>query len=282
MENIAAHEKGRGIRREDQTMENFNYHRPSSVDDAVKALKGAADGKLMSGGMTLIPALKHGLAQPSDIIDLGGIKNSGVSVGATVVIKAGTTHAEVAGNADLRKAIPGLAALAGGIGDPHVRHKGTIGGSIANNDPAADYPSACLGLGATIHTNSRKIAADEFFTGMFSTALEDGEVVTAVEFPIPKKCGYAKFPNPASLYAMVGVFAAQQADGSARVAVTGAGSGVFRVAAMEAALSSNFSAAALSGVAVPSKDLNSDLHASADYRAHLITVMAKRAVEAAK
>lgn len=263
-------------------MENFNYHRPASVDEAVKALKGAADGKLMSGGMTLIPALKHGLAQPSDIIDLGGLKNSGVSVGATVVIKAGTTHAEVAGNADLRKAIPGLAALAGGIGDPHVRHKGTIGGSIANNDPAADYPSACLGLGATIHTNSRKIAADDFFTGMFSTALEDGEVVTAIEFPIPKKCGYAKFPNPASLYAMVGVFAAQLADGSARVAVTGAGSGVFRVAEMEAALSKSFAAAALNGVSVAAKGLNSDLHASAEYRAHLITVMAKRAVEAAK
>jgi carbon-monoxide dehydrogenase medium subunit len=263
-------------------MENFNYHRPASIDDAVKALKGAADGKVMSGGMTLIPALKHGLAQPSDIIDLGGLKNSGVSVGATVVIKAGTIHAEVAGNADLRKAIPGLAALAGGIGDPHVRHKGTIGGSIANNDPAADYPSACLGLGATIHTNSRKIAADDFFTGMFSTALEDGEVVTAVEFPIPKKCGYAKFPNPASLYAMVGVFAAQLADGSARVAVTGAGAGVFRVADMEAALSKNFAASALNGVSVAAKGLNSDLHASAEYRAHLITVMAKRAVDAAK
>jgi carbon-monoxide dehydrogenase medium subunit len=263
-------------------MENFNYHRPASIDDAVKALKGAADGKVMSGGMTLIPALKHGLAHPSDIIDLGGLKNSGVSVGATVVIKAGTTHAEVAGNADLRKAIPGLAALAGGIGDPHVRHKGTIGGSIANNDPAADYPSACLGLGATIHTNSRKIAADDFFTGMFSTALEEGEVVTAIEFPIPKKCGYAKFPNPASLYAMVGVFAAQLSDGSARVAVTGAGAGVFRVADMEAALSKNFAAAALNGVSVPAKGLNSDLHASAEYRAHLITVMAKRAVDAAK
>ncbi len=263
-------------------MENFNYHRPASIDDAVKALKGAADAKVMSGGMTLIPALKHGLAHPTDIIDLGGLKNAGVSVGATVVIKAGTTHAEVAGNADLRKAIPGLAALAGGIGDPHVRHKGTIGGSIANNDPAADYPSACLGLGATIHTNSRKIAADDFFTGMFSTALDDGEVVTAVEFPIPKTCGYAKFPNPASLYAMVGVFAAQLADGSARVAVTGAGAGVFRVADMEAALSKNFAAAALNGVGVAAKGLNSDLHASAEYRAHLITVMAKRAVEAAK
>ena len=189
----------------------------------------------------------------------------------------------MAGNADLKKAIPGLAALAGGIGDPHVRHKGTIGGSIANNDPAADYPSACLGLGATIHTNAAaRSPADEFFTGMFSTALEEGEIVTAIEFPIPKKSGYAKFPNPASLYAMVGVFVAQGADGSVRVAVTGAGAGVFRVPDMEAALSKDFSAAALNGIAVPAKGLNSDMHASAEYRAHLITVMAKRAVEAAK
>jgi len=263
-------------------MENFNYHRPASVADAVTAMKGASDGKYLSGGQTLIPTMKQGLASPSDIIDLGGLKNSGVSVGATVVIKAGTTHAEVAGNADLKKAIPGLAALAGGIGDPHVRHKGTIGGSVANNDPAADYPAACLGLGATIHTSSRKIPADQFFTGMFSTALQDGEVITAVEFPIPKKSGYAKFPNPASLYAMTGVFAAQGADGSARVAVTGAGAGVFRVPAMEAALSKDFSAASLNGISVPAKDLNSDLHASAEYRAHLISVMAKRAVEKAK
>jgi carbon-monoxide dehydrogenase medium subunit len=188
----------------------------------------------------------------------------------------------VAGNADLKKAIPGLAALAGGIGDPHVRHRGTIGGSVANNDPAADYPSACLGLGATIHTSSRKIAADDFFTGMFSTALEDAEVLEAIEFPIPKACGYAKFPNPASLYAMVGVFVAQLADGSVRVAVTGAGPGVFRVPEMEAALAKNFSASALNGVAVSSKNLNADMHASAEYRAHLISVMAKRAVEAAK
>lgn len=263
-------------------MENFNYHRPATVADAVKALESASDGKFLSGGMTLIPTMKQGLASPSDIVDLGGLKNSGVSVGATVVIKAGTTHAEVAGNAELRKAIPGLAALAGGIGDPHVRHRGTIGGSIANNDPAADYPSACMGLGATIHTNSRKIAADDFFTGMFSTALAHGEVVTAVEFPIPKKCGYAKFPNPASLYAMVGVFAAQLADGSARVAVTGAGAGVFRAKEMEAALSKNFASGALTGVSVAATGLNNDLHASADYRAHLITVMAKRAVDAAK
>ena len=262
-------------------MENFNYHRPASVDDAVKAAKAKPDAKFMSGGMTLIPTMKQGLASPSDIIDLGALKNSGIAVGTTVVIKAGTTHADVAGNAELKKAIPAVAALAGGIGDPHVRHKGTIGGSIANNDPAADYPSAALGLGATIHTNARKIKAADFFTGMFSTALEDGEVVTAIEFPIPKKAGYAKFPNPASRYAMVGVFVADTAEGP-RVTVTGAGSGVFRASTLEAALARGFASASLNGASVPAKDLNSDLHASAEYRAHLITVMAKRAVDAAK
>ena len=200
----------------------------------------------------------------------------------SVTIASGTTHAEVAGDKGLKKAIAGLGLLASGIGDPHVRNRGTIGGSIANNDPAADYPAACLGLGATIHTTDRKLAADKFFTGMFTTALKGAEIVTAVEFPIPKKCGYAKFPNPASLYAMVGVFVAQLADGSVRVAVTGAGSAVFRVADMEAALAKSFKASALDGIAVKAKGLNSDMHASAEYRAHLITVMAKRAVEAAK
>ena len=264
-------------------MENFNYVRPAKVADAVKAMKKAKDGKFMSGGMTLIPTLKQGLAAPTDVIDLGGLKNTGIKVGAkSVVIQAGTTHAEVAGNKDLKKAIPGLSALAGGIGDPHVRHKGTIGGSISNNDPAADYPSACMALGATIHTTDRKLAADKFFTGMFSTSLKDTEIVTAIEFPIVKKSGYAKFPNPASLYAMVGVFVAQGSDGSARVAVTGAGPGVFRVAEMEAALSKKFAAGSLDGIAGESKGLNSDMHASNEYRAHLITVMAKRAVEAAK
>ena len=264
-------------------MDNFNYHRPASVADAVKAMNSASDGKFLSGGMTLIPAMKQGLASPSDIVDLGGLGNAGVKVGsASVEIGAGTTHADVAGNAALQKAIPGLAALAGGIGDPHVRHKGTIGGSIANNDPAADYPSACMGLDATIHTSSRKLKAADFFTGMFATALGADEVVTAIEFTVPKKSGYAKFPNPASLYAMVGVFVAQMGDGSVRVAVTGAGGGVFRVAEMEAALAKNFSASALNGIAVSAKHLNSDMHASPEYRAHLITVMAKRAVEAAK
>ena len=262
-------------------MENFNYHRPASVDDAVKAAKAKPDAKYMSGGMTLIPTMKQGLASPSDIIDLGALKNSGVSLGSSLVIKAGTTHAEVAASADVKKAIPALAGLAANIGDPHVRHKGTIGGSIANNDPAADYPAACVGLGATIHTNARKIAADDFFTGMFSTALEDGEVVTAVEFPLPKKAGYAKFPNPASRYAMIGVFVADTAGG-VRASVTGAGSGVFRAKDVEAALGKGFASASLNGVKVSAKDISSDLHASAEYRAHLITVMAKRAVDAAK
>ncbi len=264
-------------------MENFNYVRPGKVSDAVKAMKKAKDGKYMSGGMTLLPALKQGLASPTDIVDLGGLKNAGIKVGGkSVTIAAGTTHAEVTGSKDLKKAIPGLAKLAGGIGDPHVRNRGTIGGSVANNDPAADYPSACLALGATIHTSDRKLTADKFFTGMFSTALKGSEVISAVEFPIPKKSGYAKFPNPASLYAMVGVFVAQMGDGSVRVAVTGAGPAVFRVPDMEAALSKSFTAKALDGIAVKSKGLNNDMHASADYRAHLITVMAKRAVVAAK
>lgn len=264
-------------------MENFNYLRPAKMADAVKAMKKAKDGKFLSGGHTLLPTMKQGLAAPTDIIDLSGLKNTGVKAGAkSVKVAAGTAHADVAADKALKKTIPGLAALAGGIGDPHVRHRGTIGGSIANNDPAADYPAACLGLGATIHTSDRKLAADKFFTGMFSTALKPSEIVTAVEFPIPKKSGYAKFPNPASLYAMVGVFVAQMGDGSVRVAVTGAGPGVFRVPEMEAALSKKFAASSLDGIAVKARGLNSDMHASAEYRAHLITIMAKRAVEAAK
>jgi carbon-monoxide dehydrogenase medium subunit len=264
-------------------MENFNYHRPSSVADAVKAMKGASDGKFLSGGMTLIPTMKQGLASPSDVIDLSGLKNSGASVaGGKVTIKAGTTHAEVAADANLKKAIPALAELASGIGDPHVRNRGTIGGSIANNDPAADYPAAIVGLNATVVTSARSIPGDQFFTGMFETALNDDEIVTGVEFPAPKRAGYAKFPNPASRYAIVGVMVAELADGSVRVAVTGAGPKVFRVPEMEAALKKSFSADAISGVAVSSKDLNSDMHASPEYRAHLIKVMARRAIAAAK
>lgn len=263
-------------------MENFNYHRPAKAAQAVALIKKAKGGKLMSGGMTLIPTLKQELAAPSDIIDLTGLGNAGITVTASkVTVKAGTTHAEVANDAKLAKAIPALAKLAGGIGDPHVRHRGTIGGSVANNDPAADYPAACLGLGATIITNARKIPADKFFTGMFETALKRDEIITAVEFPVPKKAAYAKFPNPASRYAMVGVFVAQ-AKGGVRVAVTGAGPGVFRVGEMEKALGKDFSEKAIAGVKVAAKNLNNDIHASAEYRAHLIGVMAKRAVAAAK
>jgi aerobic carbon-monoxide dehydrogenase medium subunit len=264
-------------------MENFTYHRPAKAADAVKAMKKAKDGKYMSGGMTLLPTIKQGLASPSDVIDLSGLKNSGIAVSAkSVTVKAGTTHVEVATDKAVKKALAALTVVAGGIGDPAVRNRGTIGGSIANNDPAADYPAAALGLGATIHTSERKIAADKFFTGIYSTALKDNEIVTAVEFPLADKAGYAKFPNPASRYAMVGVFVARMKDGTARVAVTGAGSGVFRVPEMEAALAKDFSAKALSGIAVKAKGLSSDMHASAEYRAHLIAVMAKRAVEAAK
>ena len=264
-------------------MENFNYVRPAKTADAVKAMKKAKDGKFMSGGMTLLPTLKQGLASPTDIIDLSGLNNTGIAVSAkSVTVKAGTTHVEVATDKALKKALPALASLASWIGDPQVRNRGTIGGSVSNNDPAADYPAACLGLGATIVTNDRKIPADKFFTGMFSTALKPNEILTAVEFPLPAKAGYAKFPNPASRYAMVGVFVAKLKDGSVRVAVTGAGSAVFRVPEMEAALAKSFTAKALDGITVKARGLNSDMHASAEYRAHLVGVMARRAVESAK
>jgi len=260
----------------------FNTHKPSTVAEAVSALSGVDDGQFLAGGQTYIPTLKQRLAMPSDLVDLSGISElSGIkSEGDAIVIGAMTRHAEVAGSSVVSGAIPALASLANGIGDPQVRNMGTIGGSIANNDPAADYPGAVVGLGATVHTNSRTIAGDDFFTGLFETALNEGELITAVSFPTPQKAAYAKFPNPASRYALVGVFVAQTAGG-VRVAVTGAGPTVFRVPEMEAALSSNFSAGALDGIAVSAGNLNADIHASADYRAHLVTVMAKRAVAAA-
>lgn len=264
-------------------MYDFAYHKPSSVADAVAARTGAEDGTYVAGGMTLVPTLKQRLAQPSDLIDLGGVSElRGVTVsGDTVTIGAMTTHATVANSAEVQAAIPVLAAVAGGIGDPQVRNRGTIGGSIANNDPAADYPAACLALGATIKTDKREIAADDYFTGMFDTALEEGEMIVSVSFPKPEKAAYEKFDNPASRYALVGVFVAKTAGG-VRVAVTGAGQdGVFRVADMESALSSNWSPDAVAGISVDAGDLNSDIHASAEYRSHLITVMAKRAVAAA-
>ena len=263
-------------------MYDFTYHRPASLDDAVKALEGADDGKLLAGGHTLIPTLKQRLASPSDVIDLSGISSlQGISEsGGTVVIGATTTHAAVASDALVKSKIPALSHLADGIGDAQVRNRGTIGGSIANSDPAADYPAGLVGLGATVKTNKREIAADDFFTGLFETALDDGEIVTAVRFPVPRAAAYVKFPNPASRYAIVGVFVARTGDG-VRVAVTGAGPGVFRVPEMEAALAANFSADAVAGIAVAPDDLNADLHASADYRASLVTTMAKRAVAAA-
>ena len=263
-------------------MYDFTYHRPSSLAEAAK-LAASGEAKIIAGGMTLVPTMKQRLASPTDLIDLAGIGElKGIKVdGNTVTIGAMTTHAEVAHSADVKKAIPALAVLAEGIGDPQVRNRGTIGGSLSNNDPAADYPAAVLGLDATIVTNKRRIKADDFFKGMFETALAGDEIVTAVSFPKPEKAGYAKFPNPASRYAMVGVMVAKTAGG-VRVAVTGAGPGVFRQKDMEKALSGNFSADALKGVKVDSKNLNSDIHGSAEYRAHLVGVMAGRAVAAAK
>jgi len=263
-------------------MQTFNYTRPASVADAAKALAAASDGKLVAGGQTLLPTMKQRLAAPSDLIDLGGIAElKGIKMdGNNLVIGAMTTHAEVAKSAVVKGAIPALAALADLIGDPQVRNRGTIGGSISNNDPAADYPAGLVGLGATVITNKRKIAADDFFKGLFETALEAGEIVTAVSFPKPDKAAYAKFPQPASRFALVGVFISK-AGGNVRVAVTGAGSKVFRQAEMEKALSANFSADAIKSVKVSASGLNSDIHGSADYRAHLVGVMARRAVAAA-
>jgi carbon-monoxide dehydrogenase medium subunit len=262
-------------------MYDFAYSKPSSMADAVRALK-EADAKALAGGQTLIPVLKQRLNKPSTVVDLAGLGLSGIKVGGGVVtIGAMTTHAAVAANADVAREFPALAALAGGIGDNQVRNRGTIGGSLANNDPAADYPAVALATGATIRTNQREIAADDFFQGMFATALEPNEIITEVSFPIPRKAAYMKFRNPASRYAMVGVFVA---DGKAgiRVAVTGAGQGgVFRQTAMEQALAKSWSPAALDGITTSAADLNSDIHGSAEYRAHLIGVMARRAVAAA-
>jgi carbon-monoxide dehydrogenase medium subunit len=261
-------------------MYSVNYHRASSVADAVKLAKKGEDAKFLSGGMTLIPAMKTRLAAPSDLVDLGHIKvMKGVKVsGRNVTIGAGTTHAEVAANEKLAAVCPAMSYPASHIGDPAVRHKGTIGGSVANNDPAADYPAALLALDATVVTDKREIAAAKFFTGLFETTLKDGEIVTAVKFTAPAKAGYEKFRNPASRYAMTGVFVAKGKDG-VKVAVTGAGEdGVFRSKEIEAALAKKFEASALEGVKVPSKKLMADIHASADYRANLVVVMAKRAV----
>lgn len=263
-------------------MYSFIYQKTKSVADAAAALGKNADAKLLAGGQSLLAAMKLRLSQPAQLVDLGDVAElRGIKVdGGAVTVGAMTRHAEVASSADVKKAIPALAALAGMIGDRMVRNMGTIGGSVAHNDPAADYPAAVLGLNATVVTNKRKIAADDFFKGLFETALQPGEIITAISFPAPKRAAYMKFKNPASRYAMVGVFVADTAGGP-RVAVTGAGPGVFRVPDMEKALAAKFAAESVANIAVKSDGLSSDIHASAEYRAHLVTVMAKRAVAAA-
>ena len=264
-------------------MYDFTYHRPETLADAEKIFADADDGQFIAGGQTMIPVMKQRLAMPSDIIDLEKIGDlKGISSdGKVLTIGAMTTQSEVAASEEVTKAIPALAHLAGDIGDPAVRNRGTIGGSIANNDPAADYPAALVGLGATIHTVSREISADDFFTGLFETALNEGEVIVKISIPVPEKAGYMKFHQPASRFALVGVFVAKT-GGGVRVAVTGAAPCVFRVADMEQALEKDFSANALKGISVPDDDLNTDIHASADYRASLISTLARRAVAAAQ
>jgi len=263
-------------------MHDFNYHKATNIDEAVKVHQEADDGTYMAGGQTLLPTLKQRLASPSDIVDIAGVQDLGsINVSNEVSIGSMTTHASVASSSEVLGAIPALAHLAEGIGDPQVRNRGTIGGSVANNDPAADYPAACLALNATIKTNQREIQADDFFTGMFETALEEGELITSVNFPKPDKAAYMKFPNPASRYAIVGVFVAKF-GADVRVAVTGAGdNGVFRAAELESALAGSFSPSALDNATISPDDLLSDIHAQSDYRASLIVTMAKRAVAAA-
>ncbi len=264
-------------------MHAFEYHRPGSTKEAVSLSSKKSEGRYLAGGQSLVQAMKLRLSSPSDLIDLSSLKDLvGIKAsGNAVEIGAMTRHADVAGSKDVKKAIPALAALAGIIGDRQVRHMGTIGGSLANSDPAADYPAAALGLGATITTNKRKIEADKYFKGLFETALEAGELITSVSFPVPKRAAYMKFKNPASRFALVGVFVADFGGGKVRVAVTGAGVCAFRQADMEKALAAKFAPEAVASIKVKADGLNNDLHASPEYRAHLITIMAKRAVEAA-
>jgi len=258
-------------------MKNFNFKSATNTKEATKLFSARAT--FLAGGMTILPAMKLGLAAYSDLINIKKIKSlSGIKISSkSLKIGATTRHVEVASSREVGKSIPSLAILAEGIGDPQVRNRGTIGGSIANNDPAADYPSACLALNATIHTSKRKIAADKFFKGMFETDLKKGELIESIEFEIPEKSSYAKFPNPASRYAIVGVFIAKLKT-EVRVAVTGVESCVFRCKKLEDALSGNFSPSVIDSVNISSKGFNTDIHASADYRAHIIKVMAKKAV----
>ncbi len=263
-------------------MYDFAYHRPDNLDDAANILKANPEATLLAGGMTLIPTLKLRLANPSDVVDLSAVDSLNVLKFTEKKISVGamTTHSDVSTSKKLMETIPGLSRLAKGIGDPHVRHRGTIGGSVANNDPAADYPAAVLALNANINTISRTINADEFFTGQFATVLEETEIITSIDFPIPRRSAYEKFSNPASRYAIVGVMVADTEAGI-RVAVTGAGSSVFRATKMEEALALDFSADAIADISLSADDLSSDLHASSEYRAHLISVMAMRAVNSA-
>src|ERR1700704_2563549 len=257
------------------------YHRPTSVAEAAALFAKGSESKYLAGGHTLIPVMKQRLASPSDVIDLGKIKERvGIEVsGDALTIKAATTYFDILQSADARKAIPAIVHLVSVLGDPQVRYRGTIGGSIANNDPAADFPAAVLALGATVKTNKRSIAADDFFKGLFATALDDGEIITAISFPIPAKAGYSKMRHPASRFALTGVFVAKTKSGDVRVAATGASqSGVMRVPAIEAALKANWSAAALDSVKISADGLMSDIHGSSAYRANLIKVMAQRAV----
>ena len=264
-------------------MYDFKYHRPGTVRQAANLLLKNEDAKLVAGGHTLVPVMKQRLASPPHLVDLSHIEGlNGIEMkGRSLVIGATATHAEVANSAIVGEAIPALSELAGLIGDPAVRHKGTIGGSLANNDPTADYPAAVLALGATIVTNKRPLKPEEFFQGLFTTALEPDEIITRVMFPLPKKAAYQKFRNQASRYALVGVFVARRPS-DVRVAVTGAGGdGVFRVTEFEEALKKRFSPKSLDGLTVSADGLNSDIHGSAEYRAHLIGVLARRALEAA-
>jgi aerobic carbon-monoxide dehydrogenase medium subunit len=261
-------------------MYNFTYHRPTGLRQAGNMLTKLEEAKLLAGGQTLIPVMKQRLASPANIIDLNRIEGlDGIELkGRSLVIGAMARHVDVATSDVVKQNLPALAELAEMVGDPHVRHRGTLGGSVANNDPNADYPAACLGLGATIVTTKRRVKADDFFKGMFETALEPDEIITKVMFPLVKKAGYIKFRNPASRFALVGVFVSKRGS-EIRVAVTGAGaSGVFRVAAFEEALKKRFAAKSLDGLTVPATGLASDIHGSAEYRAHLIGVLAKRAV----
>jgi len=265
-------------------MYQTTYHRPSSVDEAAALFAKGSDSKYLAGGHTLIPVMKQRLASPSDVIDLSKIKELvGIELsGDALIIKAATTYFDILRSADAKKAIPALVHLVSVLGDPQVRYRGTIGGSIANNDPAADFPAAVVALDATVKTNKRSISADDFFKGLFATALEDGEIITAISFPIPAKAGYSKMRHPASRFALTAVFVTKTKSGDVRAAATGASqNGVMRVPAIEAALKANWSPGALDNVRISADDLLTDIHGSSSYRANLIKVMAQRAVTAA-